>query len=72
MKSCSDFGFEFAEIFVIENRLPAINDTGSRRLPLSPTRGVVDSPFQRYGELIFDFYKKTLCIGDAEIRRLPV
>ncbi len=28
----SDFGFEFAEIFVFEKRLPAITDTGSRRL----------------------------------------
>ncbi len=29
------FGFEFAEIFIFEKRLPAINDTGSRRLRVS-------------------------------------
>jgi hypothetical protein len=35
----SDFGFEF-EIFVFEKLLPAITDTGSRRLPVSLSRGV--------------------------------
>ena len=29
--------------------------TGSRRLPDSPMRGVVDSPTHRYGESIFDY-----------------
>ncbi len=29
----SDFGFEFAEIFVFEKQLPAITATGSHRLP---------------------------------------
>jgi hypothetical protein len=36
--SRSDFGFVFAEIFVIESRLPAINDMGNRRLPVSVSR----------------------------------
>ena len=38
--SCSDFGFEFVEIFLFEKRLPAINDAGSRRLRVSVIRGV--------------------------------
>jgi hypothetical protein len=45
----SNFGFEFAEIFVNETRLPAITDTGSRRLSVSLIHGVGDSPFS------FDF-----------------
>jgi hypothetical protein len=44
--SRSDFGIEFEEIFVFEKRLLAINDTGSRRLRVSVTRGVADSPYQ--------------------------
>jgi hypothetical protein len=43
--SRSDFGFEFVEIFVFEKRLPAINDTGSRRLPVSLSRGVGNSAY---------------------------
>jgi hypothetical protein len=39
----SDFGFEFAEIFVFEKRLPAITDTGSRRFSTSVIRGFADS-----------------------------
>ncbi len=35
LSSRSDFGFKFAEIFVFEKRLPAIADTGSRRLRVS-------------------------------------
>ncbi len=31
LTSLSNFGFEFAETFEIENWLPTINDTGSRR-----------------------------------------
>ncbi len=46
----SDFGSEFAEIFVFEKRLPAITDTGSQRLPVSLSRRVADSPYHRYGE----------------------
>jgi hypothetical protein len=41
LSSRSDFGFEFAEIFVIEKRLP---DSASRRLFDSPSQGVDDLP----------------------------
>ncbi len=34
---------------------PRLADTGSRRLPDSPMRGVVDTPTQPYGESIFDY-----------------
>ena len=34
---------------------PRLANTGSRRLPDSPMRGVVDSPTHRYGESIFDY-----------------
>ncbi len=44
LSSRSDFGFEFAEIFVFEKRFPAITDTGSRRLRAPVIRGVADSP----------------------------
>ncbi len=40
----SDFGFDFPEIFVFEKRLPAITDTGSRRIHASVIRGVANSP----------------------------
>jgi hypothetical protein len=40
----SNLGFEFGEIFVFEKRLPAITNTGSRRLPISLSWGVDDSP----------------------------
>ncbi len=46
----SDFGFEFAEIFTFEKRLPAITDTGSRRLSVSVIQGVADSPYRWVGE----------------------
>jgi hypothetical protein len=54
LSSRSDFGFEFAEIFVIEKRLPdsairrvgdsPLGESGSRRLSDSASRGVDDSP----------------------------
>ncbi len=70
--SCSDFGFEFTEIFIFEKRLPTITDAGE-----SPTPCITDmrsrrlraSPIQRVGYWIF--LKKTLCINDKESRRLP-
>jgi hypothetical protein len=42
LSSRSDFGFEFAEIFVFEKRLPdsasrGVGESGSRRLPASPS-----------------------------------
>jgi hypothetical protein len=43
LSSRFDFGFEFAEIFVIEKRLPD-----------SASQVVDDSPTRRVGELAFD------------------
>jgi hypothetical protein len=40
-------GFELANIIVIDNRLPAFNNTESRRLCMSVIRGVDDSPYHR-------------------------
>jgi hypothetical protein len=40
---CSDFGFEFAEIFIIEKRLP---DSASWRLFDSASQGVRESAFE--------------------------
>ncbi len=42
--SCSDFGFEFAEIFILEKLLPAITNTGSHRFRVSVIRGGANSP----------------------------
>ncbi len=78
----SDFGFEFAEIFVFEKRVPTITDTGSRRLPVSLSWRVNDSPHHwyaesgdslhhRYGESAIEFLKRKLCIDDTKSRRLP-
>jgi hypothetical protein len=55
LSSRSAFGFEFAEIFVIEKRLPdsasrRIGDSPNRRLSESASRGVADSPTRRVGE----------------------
>jgi hypothetical protein len=44
LSSCSEFGFEFAEIFVIEKLLP---DSASRRLSDTASWGVSDSPTRR-------------------------
>ena len=63
----SDFGFEFAELVVLENRLPAITDTGSRRLPASLIRGVGDSQHHRYGESAIYFKRK---LSVSMIRRV--
>ncbi len=46
--SRSDFGFEFAEIFIIEKRLP---DSASREVADSLTRRVGESLTLRFGEL---------------------
>ncbi len=50
LSSHSDFGFEFAEIFVFEKQLPAFTDTGSLRLRVSVIRGVANSPHHWYAE----------------------
>jgi hypothetical protein len=84
--SRSDFDFEFVEIFVFEKRLPAINNTGSRRLGISVIRGVADSPYQWYaesltprivdtGSRLLNFLKEresTPRISVTVSRRLPV
>ncbi len=71
----SNFGFEFAEIFIFEKRLPAITDTGSRRLPVSLSRllaslilGVGNSPYHQYGESANEFFKRKLSV--SMIRRV--
>ncbi len=61
----SDFAFEFTEIFVFEKRLPAITDTGSRRLSVSVIRGGADSTYRWVG------VSTTPCITDTQGRRLP-
>ncbi len=59
--SRSDFGFQFAEIFVIKKKTPRfrrygesptarIIDTGSRQIPASLISGVADSPHHWYAE----------------------
>jgi hypothetical protein len=58
LSSRSDFGFEFAEIFVI-----------AKRLSDSASRGVDDSQTQRVGESAFECLKEKL--GESESRRLP-
>ncbi len=57
----SDFGFEFAEIFVFENHSP-----------LSPIRGVTDSPYRWIGESTTPWYadSATPRITDTESRLL--
>ncbi len=70
----SNFGFEFAEIFVFEKRLPAITDTGSRRLSISVIRGVSDSSHHWYVESatpritdteswLLNFFKRKLSVS---------
>jgi hypothetical protein len=59
LSSRSAFSFEFAEIFVIEKRLPD-----------SPSRGVGDSPTRQFGESAFECLKEKL--GESETPRLGV
>ncbi len=47
--SRSDFGFEFVEIFVFENLLPPISNTGSRRLRVSV---IQESPTPRISDTV--------------------
>jgi hypothetical protein len=65
LSSRSYFGFEFAEIFVFEKRLPAFTDMGSRRLRVSLIQGVANSPHHWYAE------SPTPRITDTPSRRLP-
>ncbi len=66
LSSRSDFGFEFAEIFVIEKRLPDSPSRGSRWLSDSASRQLPDSPSRRIG---FWMFKRK--IGESGSRRLP-
>ncbi len=61
----SDFSFKFAEIFVFKKRLPAITDTGRRRLRVSVIRGVAKSPHHWYAE------SPTSRITDTQSQWLP-
>ncbi len=63
ISSRSDFGFVFAEIFVIEKLFP---DLASRRLFHSSSWGVADSTTRRVGESL------TLRLSDSERRLLNV
>ncbi len=63
LSSRSDFGFEFAEIFVFEKQLPAITDTRIRRLSASLIRGVGDSQHHQYRELAIEFFKWKLFVS---------
>jgi hypothetical protein len=65
LSSRSDFGFEFAEIFKFAKRLPAITDTGSRRLRVVVIRGVATSPHH------WNVESPTPRIADTWSRRLP-
>jgi hypothetical protein len=58
LSSRSAIAFEFAEIFVIEERLPD-----------SASRGVGDSPTRRVRESAFEC--KIEKLGESESRRLP-
>ncbi len=71
-----DFGFEFAEKFVIKKR--RLSDSASRgighwmfqrKLPASVSRRVVNSPTRRVGELLSDQY---CTIGNKYLRTLCV
>jgi len=79
LSTCSAFGFEFAEIFVIEKRLPVsasrrfsfwmfkrkLGESESRRLLDSASRGVANSPTRRVGESLAPR------LIESESRRLP-
>jgi hypothetical protein len=63
--SRSDFGFEFAEIFVIEKQLP---DSASRQLSDSASQGISNSPTRQVGESTFECLKENLAsrrVGDS-------
>jgi hypothetical protein len=61
----SDFGFEFAEIFIFEKRLPAITDIKSRRLYVSVIWRVTNSPYRWVRE------STTPRNTDTRSRRIP-
>jgi hypothetical protein len=49
-KSLLDLGFKLAEICIIENQIPAGNDTGSCQLLVSVIWRVMDSLYHQYGK----------------------
>jgi hypothetical protein len=58
----SDFGFEFGEIYIFKNWLPAITDTesgGATTPRITDTR----SPHHRYGESAIEFLKRKLSVS---------
>ncbi len=75
ISSCSDFGLEFSEIFVLEKRLPDSMIRGVGDSPCqwyvewvgeSPTQrygGVDDSPHHRYGESAIEFFKRKFAVS---------
>jgi hypothetical protein len=63
LSSCSDFGLEFVEIFIIKKQLP---DSSSRRLSDSASWGGDDSPNHRVGESAFECLKE-----NSASRQLP-
>jgi hypothetical protein len=69
LSGCSDFGFEFAEIFLFEKTTPGesptprIVESGSQRLPASLICGVGDSPHHRYGESAIEFFIRILSVS---------
>jgi hypothetical protein len=73
LSSRSDFGFEFAEIFVIEKRLP---NSANWRIGDSPTRRVGESGFELFEKNgIYGHFclKKIVSIGtlvDSPTRRV--
>ncbi len=62
ISSRSDFGFEFAEIFIIKKRL---SDSPSGGVSDSPSQGVADSPTLRLAEFSFKHSK-----ADSPTRRV--
>jgi hypothetical protein len=81
LSSRSDFGFEFAEIFVIKNDSPTwrvgesatlrLGESGSRQLSDSASRGVDDLPTRRVGESAFECLKeKPRRFGESATPRL--
>jgi hypothetical protein len=63
----SDFGFEFAEIFVFEKRL-SVSVIRGVGLPVLLSRGVDDSPHHWYEESAIKFFKRKLSV--SMIRRV--
>jgi hypothetical protein len=71
LSSRSPFGLEFAELFVIEKRLPDSASRESRRLADLASGGVDDSPTRQVGESAFECLKEKSAsrrVGDSPTR----